>query len=152
MKVRSIERYKKFEIFHHCRCVSDVIQNQDCIISVVCNMYVFRNFFDAKLWKTIPRIRFSTYFWPPEKIIDGIMTVFPKKKWELHVWWHGKGLPPCDFWIFFNAKLWKTIRRIRFSTYFWPPEKIDEIIGVIFTIFFFCKNGHISVNLFGGQK
>ncbi len=72
---------QSFEIFYHCRCAS-VGQNQDYIISVVCNMYVFivdfRSFFNAKLWKMIPRIRFSTYFWPPEKI-DRIMVIFPKK-------------------------------------------------------------------------
>ncbi len=35
--------------------------------------------------------------------------------------------PPCDFQIFFDAKLLKTIHRIRFSIYFWPPEKIFTI-------------------------
>ncbi len=64
-------------------CTNVVGQNQDQVISVVCTTHViivnFRNFFDAKLWKIICIIRFSTFFWLPEKI-DGIVAVFLKKK------------------------------------------------------------------------
>ncbi len=41
----------------------------------------FRNFLDAKLWKTIPKIRFSIYFSPLKKI-DWNMAIFLKKKSE----------------------------------------------------------------------
>ncbi len=104
-----IKKTVLFEIFYHCRCASVVGWNQDFIISVLCNTYIFiidfRSFFDAKLWKTIPGIRFSSYFWLPEKI-DGIMAVFPQKKSENYI--YGRMVReslPCDFQIFFDAKL-----------------------------------------------
>ncbi len=42
-------------------------------------LYDFQIIFNAILCKMTPRIRFSTYFWPPDKI-DGIMAVFSLKK------------------------------------------------------------------------
>ncbi len=40
----------------------------------------FRIFLDAKLWKTIPKIRFSIYFSRPNKIDGNIAAVPPPKK------------------------------------------------------------------------
>ncbi len=38
--------------------------------------------------------------------------------------------PPYDFPIIFSTILCKMTPRIRFSTYLWPPDKIDVIMAV----------------------
>ncbi len=96
--------------------------------------YDFRIIFNITLCKMICRIRFSTYFWPPDKI-DGIMAVFLWKKVDkIENYMNGgmvKESPPYDFLIIFNATSCKMIRRIRFFIYFWPPDKIDGNMAVI---------------------
>ncbi len=129
---------RTLEIFYHCRYTNVIGRNQDCVISVVCTTYVFivdfRSFFYAKLWITIPRIQFSTYFWLPEKINQIVSGHFSKKKKKKKK--REKITPLVAPWgdphfavfrFFFDAKLWKTVHRIRFSIYFWPPEKIFSI-------------------------
>ncbi len=75
-----------------------------------------------------PRIWFSAYFWPLDKI-DEIMAVFiVKKKVDIIENNMNGGMvresPPYDFLIIFNATSCKLIRRIWFSIYFWPPEAL----------------------------
>ncbi len=55
--------------------------------------------------------------------------------------------PHNDFEIIFNAILCKMIRRIQFSTYFWPPGKIDGIMAV----FSLKKVDIIENNMNGGM-
>ncbi len=59
--------------------------------------------------------------------------------------------PPYDFLIIFNATSCKMIRRIRFSIYFWPPDKIDGIMAD-YVNFSNKKTAIILSILTGGQK
>ncbi len=62
------------------------------------------------------------------------MAVFFKKKVDKIENYMDGGMvgecPPYDFRIIFNATVCEMIRRIRFSTYFSPPDKIGKIIAV----------------------
>ncbi len=88
----------------------------------------FQIILDAKLWKTIPRIRFSVYFWPQKKLTE-IWLPPPPKKRKLHqchnfvnFFWLSKVNGKSDSRDHFPILHW-------FSIYFWLPEKINEYGG-----------------------
>ncbi len=97
--------------------------------------YDFRIISDAVLCKMRPRIWFSTFFWPLDKI-DRIMAVFfVCGGGEVDIIENNmnggvvRESQLYDFLIIFNATSCKMIRRIRFSIYFWPPDKINGIMA-----------------------
>ncbi len=78
-------------------------------------LLIFGFFSDAKLWKTIPRIQFSIFFWPSEKIVLTTRKCwwnygrFSKKKKKKKSENRNNGgtareSPPRDFRIILNAK------------------------------------------------